>query len=70
MVRAVEQQLDDLAASRIDVVRQAGGGGQGGDFGLATDAMKLNWKIDAAADRPALEKRAQELRELLAELED
>ena len=63
----IERRLDEIAASRIDVVKQAGGGGQGGDFGLATDALKLNWKIDEAAGRAELEARANELRSLIAD---
>ena len=65
----IERRLEQIAASRIDVVKQAGGGGQGGDFGFATDALKLNWKIDEAAGRAELEARAHELRSLIADQE-
>ncbi len=68
-LRAIEHQLEGILASRIDVVKQAGGGSAGGDFGQALDAHKLNRHIEEAAGRPALEARAHDLRNQLEELD-
>jgi hypothetical protein len=57
---------DRLQRQRIDVVKQAGGGSTGGDFGFAADAVRLNQKIDAAAGREELEVRIRELKAKLA----
>ena len=59
-----------LAHARIDVVKQAGGGSGGGDFGFAADAQRLNRVIDKVHDRAGIEERIKELRSLLAELDD
>jgi hypothetical protein len=61
----IERQLAGIRATHIDVVKQAGGGSGGGDFRFATDAFILNRQIDEAAGGPALEARAQELRNQL-----
>jgi hypothetical protein len=68
-LRGAEAQLDELLGRRIDVVKQAGGGGLGGDFGLTADAMKINREIDAAQDRAGIEARVRALRAKLAQLE-
>lgn len=68
-LRGAEARLDDLLRRRIDVVKQAGGGGMGGDFGFTADAMAINREIDAAQDRQGLEARIRDLRTRLAELE-
>ena len=68
-LRRAEARLDDLLGRRIDVVKQAGGGAMGGDFGLTADAMKINREIDADHDRAGLEARVRTLRAKLAELE-
>lgn len=66
----LEKQWDALAAGRIDVVRQAGGGSMGGDFGFAADAMRINREIDAATGRAELEARIKRVKELLATFGD
>jgi hypothetical protein len=66
----LEKQWDALAADRIDVVRQAGGGSMGGDFGFAADAMHINREIDASTGRAELEARIVRLRERLKALDE
>ena len=66
----LETDWDRLADTRIDVVKQAGGGSAGGDFGFAADAQRLNRAIDKVHGRAQIEKRIKELRSLLAELDD
>lgn len=68
-LRAAEARLEDLHRRRIDVVKQAGGGSMGGDFGFTADAMEINRGIDKANDRAGLEARIRDLRSRLAELE-
>jgi len=65
----LEADWDRLARTRIDVVKQAGGGSAGGDFGFAADAQRLNRAIDEVHGRAGIEDRIKELRSLLAELD-
>lgn len=60
---------NELADKRIDVVKQAGGGSLGGDFGFATHAQDVNREIDAAGGRAEIEARIAEIRAKLEELE-
>ena len=66
---ALEAAWDRLAGQRIDVVKQAGGGSMGGDFGFAADAQRLNRRIDEAGGRDGIEARIRVLRSLLSDLE-
>ena len=66
-LREVERRLAEADKARIDVVKQAGGGSTGGDFGFATDAFLLNRKIDEAQGRGQLLERVRYLRDLIAE---
>jgi len=66
----LEADWDRLAHTRIDVVKQAGGGSAGGDFGFAADAQRLNRAIDKVHGRSRIEGRIKELRSLLADLDD
>lgn len=66
----LEKQWDTLAADRIDVVRQSGGGSMGGDFGFAADAMRINREIDASTGRAELEARIARLREQLKAVDE
>lgn len=59
-----------LQRTRIDPVKQAGGGSAGGDFGFASDAVRLNHQIDAAFGRDELERRIRDLKARLRELEE
>ncbi len=65
----LEAAWDRLAHTRIDVVKQAGGGSAGGDFGFAADAQHLNRVIDEVHGRAQIEDRIKELRSLPAEPE-
>lgn len=69
-LKRLEAQWDALAAGRIDVVRQAGGGSMGGDFGFAADAMRINREIDAVSGRAELETRIARIKEQLRALGD
>lgn len=69
-LRRAEEQWEALADDRIDVVKQAGGGSLGGDFGFAADAMRINREIDAASGRADLEARIIRLKEQLAALDE
>jgi len=60
---------DRVASERIDVVKQAGGGSHGGDFGFTADAMRINRVIDADRGRVGIEARVKELRILLEGLD-
>jgi len=62
-------EWDRVASERIDVVKQSGGGSQGGDFGFAADAMRINRAIDADRGRAVIESRIKELRNLLERLD-
>ena len=64
-LQRLEERLDDLYKKRIDVIRQAGGGSSGGDFGLATDAAQLNRHIDAASGKADIEAKIRALRAAL-----
>jgi septal ring factor EnvC (AmiA/AmiB activator) len=59
----VERRLSALGDARIDVVKQAGGGSAGGDFGFATEAHRLNEQIDVATGRADLLRRRRDLQE-------
>lgn len=59
---------DRLQGQRIDVVKQAGDLAAG-NFGFATDAVRLNQQIDRVGGRDELEQRIRELKAKLAELE-
>jgi len=61
----LERRWDDLSKQRIDVVKQAGGGSVGGDFGFATDAQRINRSIDESGGRARIEARIKELRNRL-----
>ena len=65
----LEAAWDRLAHTRIDVVKQAGGGSAGGVFAFAADAQYLNRVIDEVHGRAQIEERIKELRSLLAEPE-
>jgi hypothetical protein len=65
----LELQWQELADKRIDVVKQAGGGSLGGDFGFATHAMDVNREIDSAGSRDEIEARIAEIKAQLEELE-
>lgn len=69
-LQRLEAQWDALADDRIDVVKQAGGGSTGGDFGFAADAMRLNREIDANSGRAQLEARILRLKQQLKTLDD
>lgn len=58
---------DELQRRRIDVVKQAGDLAAG-NFGLTSDAVRLNQQIDLAAGRQELEERIRNLRARLEEL--
>jgi hypothetical protein len=60
----LERRLASLMSSRIDVVKQAGDLANG-NFGNTADAMKINWAIDDAHDRKALERDIEDLRRRL-----
>jgi hypothetical protein len=60
----LERRLAALMSSRIDVVKQAGDLANG-NFGNTADAMRINWAIEAAGDRTALEAEIADLRERL-----
>jgi hypothetical protein len=64
-LQRLESAWDRLQKTRIDPVKQAGGGSIGGDFGFAADAVRINQQIDSAAGRADLERRIMELRTLL-----
>lgn len=61
----LERRWDELSKRRIDVVKQAGGGSVGGDFGFATDAQRINRSIDESGGRAQIEARIKELRNRL-----
>ena len=61
----LEREWDELRKRRIDVVKQAGGGSVGGDFGFATDAQRINRSIDESGGRAEIEARIKELRNRL-----
>jgi hypothetical protein len=61
----LERRWKDLSKQRIDVVKQAGGGSVGGDFGFATDAQRINRSIDESGGRAEIEARIKELRNRL-----
>jgi hypothetical protein len=63
------RQWEELADKRIDVVKQAGGGGEGGDFGFTSHAMDVNREIDAAGGRSEIEARIARIRARLEDLE-
>ena len=61
----LERRWNELSKRRIDVVKQAGGGSVGGDFGFATDAQAINRSIDESGGRAGIEARIKELRNRL-----
>lgn len=66
-LHSLERRWEELQDMRIDVVEQAGGGGQGGDFGQTSEAQFINNAIDAGHGRAELEQRINRLRALLEE---
>jgi hypothetical protein len=61
----LERRWEELSKQRIDVVKQAGGGSVGGDFGFAADAQRINRSIDESGGRAEIEARIKELRNRL-----
>lgn len=64
-LETLERRWDQLSKQRIDVVKQAGGGSVGGDFGFAADAQRINRSIDETGGRAKIEARIKELRNRL-----
>jgi hypothetical protein len=64
----LEEQWLALQRDRIDVVKQAGDLAAG-NFGLTSDAMRLNRAIDEARGRAELEERIRRLRTMLTDEE-
>ena len=60
---------DRLQRQRIDVVKQAGDLAAG-NFGFASDAVRINRRIDAAAGREDLESRIREIKAKLQQFDE
>lgn len=63
----LEARWEQLRKERINLISQAGGGSEGGDFGFVSDAAEINRQIDEANDLQELETEIADIRRRLRE---